>query len=279
KSGGQDVSATNNAGRSASSAFYVTRGSTGSAGEGRSVVGSAAPGGGSSSYDTDGSFTIGTRTDYTETQSGSESGIASSTLVRTSATFSSPGVCGAFGSPGTITGNPSESGLATGCYKYTLSGTDNVGNTVSISTIVKVDTSAPSDPSLSISNSSGGTHYPGAGTQIFFRPGAANGGFDLTANSSDADTGISGYTFPTAAAMGTNWSSSGSGAVRTYSFTPTAGEPGSKSVSASNNAGGTTSSSVTVTADSTAPTTTVQCNGAACQNGTYYTSSPVSVIL
>ena len=57
--------------------------------------------------------------------------------------------------------------------------------------------------------------------------------------------------------MGANWSASGSGATRTYSFTPTAAEPGSKSVSAANNAGGSASSNFTVTADSAAPTTTV----------------------
>ena len=54
------------------------------------VNGTAASGGGSGSYDSDGNFTIGTRTDYCETQSATESGLASSTLVRTSAAFSSP---------------------------------------------------------------------------------------------------------------------------------------------------------------------------------------------
>ncbi|MDQ2969172.1 MAG: chitobiase/beta-hexosaminidase C-terminal domain-containing protein, partial [Actinomycetota bacterium] len=243
------------------------------------VNGTVASGGGSSSYSSSGSFTIGTRTDYTETQTASESGLASSTLVRTSAGYSSADVCGAFASPTTIVGSPNQSGLTTGCYRYTLTGTDNVGNTVSIQTTVKVDTSAPSNPTLSISNSTGGTYYPGAGTQVFFKPSAASGGFDLTASSTDPDTGISGYTFPTGGAMGTNWSVSGAGATRSYSFTPTAGEPGAKSVSASNNAGASASSVFTVTADSTAPSTTIQCNGAACLNGTYYTSPPVAVTL
>jgi len=47
------------------------------------VNGSAANGGGTSSYDSDGNFTISTRTDYSESQSSSASGLASSTLVRT----------------------------------------------------------------------------------------------------------------------------------------------------------------------------------------------------
>ena len=113
-----------------------------------------------------------------------------------------------------------------------------------------MDTSAPSNPSLTPANATGGAYYSGAGTQVFIEPSAANGGFDLTASATDTDTGISGYTFPTAGAMGTNWSVSGSGATRTYSFTPTAAEPGSKSVSAANNAGASASSNFNVTADS-----------------------------
>ncbi|MEN3313202.1 MAG: hypothetical protein V7645_2531, partial [Actinomycetota bacterium] len=76
--------------------------STAPAGGALTVNGTVASGGGSSSYDSDGSFTIGTRTDYTETQSATASGLASATLVRTSASYSSPDVCGAFASPSTI---------------------------------------------------------------------------------------------------------------------------------------------------------------------------------
>jgi hypothetical protein len=277
--GSQNVTATNTAGgTSGNSTFDVTADSNAPTGGALTVNAIAATGGGSTSYDTDGSFPIDTRTDYSETASATASGLASSTLVRTSATFSSPDTCGSFGSPTTITGNPNQSGLSTGCYRYTLTGTDNVGNAVSISTTVKVDTSAPSSPSLTYSNATGGTYYPGSGSEIFFKPTAASGAFDLAASSGDGDTGISGYTFPTAGSMGTNWSVSGSGASRTYSFTPTAGEPGTKGVSASNNAGSSSSSNFIVTADSTAPSTTIQCNGAACQAG-YYTSSPVTVTL
>jgi hypothetical protein len=81
------------------------------------------------------------------------SGVASSTLVRTTATLSND-VCGSFGSPVTIVGSPSQSGLADGCYKYTLTGTDNVGNSASVATTVKVDSVAPSttDNTASIGN-------------------------------------------------------------------------------------------------------------------------------
>ena len=79
--------------------------------------------------------------------------------------------------------------------------------------------------------------------------------------------------------MGASWSASGSGASRTYSFVAGAAEPGTKSVDAANGAGSSSSSNFTVSADSTAPTTTTQCNAAACLSGTYYTSAPVHVTL
>ena len=69
------------------------------------------------------------------------SGLASSVLVHDQAPLTG-NTCGTFGSPVTITGNPGQTGLATGCWRYTLTGTDNVGNAVSVTTTVKVDTSA-----------------------------------------------------------------------------------------------------------------------------------------
>src|SRR5207244_121213 len=136
---------------SATASYSVTSDSTAPAGGLLTVNGTAASGAGTSSFDTDGAFTIGTRTDYTEAQSATASGLGSSTLTRASASYSSPNTCGSFGSSTTIFGSPPESGLATGCYRYTLTGTDNVGNTLSISTTVKVDTS---DPLLTLTLSS-----------------------------------------------------------------------------------------------------------------------------
>src|SRR5439155_8762617 len=107
-------------------------------------------------------------------------------------------VCGAFGSATTIVGNPNQTGLATGCYRYTLTGTDNVGNTVSIQTTVKVDTSDPTI-SLSFANLTGATVRNG--TRVYFKPDAAGGGsFDVTGSGTDNDTGIASYTFPSGAA-------------------------------------------------------------------------------
>ncbi|MFL5968010.1 MAG: beta strand repeat-containing protein, partial [Gaiellaceae bacterium] len=245
--GSQSVTATNNAGRTASSSFDVALDSTAPSGGALTVNGGTA-------YSSSGSFAIDTRTDYTEVQSATASGLASSTLVRTSASFSAADVCGSFGSPTTLVGTPGQSGLTTGCYKYTLTGTDNVGNTVSISTTVKVDTSDPSAPTLTPSNAAAGAYYPGSGARVYFKPNAATGSFDLSASSTDGDTGIGSYTFPAASALGANWAASGSGNSRTYSYTATATSSGSQNVSATNNAGRTSSASTfDVALDSTAP--------------------------
>ena len=77
----QAVTATNNAGVSASASFTVTPDTTAPSGGALTVNGTTAAGGGSSSYNTSGSFTIGARTDYAETQSATQSGLASSTLT------------------------------------------------------------------------------------------------------------------------------------------------------------------------------------------------------
>src|SRR4026208_875343 len=66
------------------------------------------------------------------------------------------GSCGTYGSPTTIVGSPAQS-LPTGCYLYTLTGTDNLGNTASVTATVEVDTSDPSAPTFSFSNFTGTT--------------------------------------------------------------------------------------------------------------------------
>src|SRR5439155_3568270 len=128
---------------------------------------------------------------------------------------------------------------------------DNVGNTSSVQTTVKVDTSDPTI-NLSFANLTGATARNG--TRVYFKPNAAGGGsFDVTGNGVDNDTDIASYGFPTGAALGTNWSASGSGPTRTYSFSATATTHGSQSVSTSNNAGRSANTSFDLTADSNAP--------------------------
>src|SRR5205807_711452 len=105
----------------------------------------AAAAGGSTSSSASSSFSIGSRTDYQETQSSSQSGLRSSTLTIQSAPLAknvcgAPGSGGAYASPTVIAGavNPATAGGY--CYLYTLTGLDNVGNAASVSTTVKVDT-------------------------------------------------------------------------------------------------------------------------------------------
>ena len=239
--GGKPVSAQNNAGRSNSSNFTLTADASDPTGGALVVNGVASTLVGTQSYDGDGSFTIGTRTDYTDTLSG----ISSSTLTREDGTLAGD-ACSSYGAPATIVGTPAQNGLATGCYRYTLTGSDNVGNSVSRSTVVKVDLTDPTAPSLSLAESSSGVHT--VGTTAFYRP-AGTGSFDVTASSTDGQSGIASYSFPTLA----GFVASGTGATKTFTLnTPT--EPdGAKTVTAQNAAGRTNNSTFTLTADSTTP--------------------------
>ena len=186
--------------------------------------GGDASGGGSQSYDNDGNFTIGLRTDYTDATSG----LATSTLTREDGTLNAD-ACSAYGAPRTLVGTPAQNGLATGCYRYILTGTDRVGNTVSITTVVKVDTSAPAAPGLVLSDSSADVHT--TGTTAFYRP-AGSGLLRRHRLLDRRAVRDPHYGFPALA----GFTGSGSGATRTYTLaTPT--EPnGAKTVTARNNA-------------------------------------------
>src|SRR5438105_6896498 len=249
----RSVAANNRAGLSTSSSYSVVADTNAPAGGALAVNGTSATGAGSTSYSTDGSFAVGTLTQYTEAQSATESGLASSSLVRTQASFSSPDTCGSFGSPTTINGPaPVSQNLTTGCYRYTLTGVDAVGNTVSISTTVKVDTTDPTI-SLALASGTGDAYWPGSGSRVFFRP-AGSRQVDVDATVADGDTGIATTTFPTTGSMGANWSVRGRGTSRTYAYTATGGTPGVQTVTTQNGASRSSSASITVTADSTAPT-------------------------
>ncbi len=252
------VTATNNAGvTGASASFTAQNDSTAPAGGAFSANGTAATGGGSSSYLTAGTtLTINSRTDYTETQTATASGLANSTLTIQSATLTANS-CGSYGAPATITGTTSQTVASGNCYLLTLTGTDNVGNAATITTTVKVDTTAPSAPTTFGFSALTNAFYPGAGSIVYFKGGSA-GGFTSTASgATDADSGIASYNY--GAIAGSGWANAAG------AFTFTAASPtGTSAVTATNGAGVTgASASFTAQSDSTAPA-----GGAFSANGT-----------
>ncbi len=263
------VTATNNAGLTGSSTSFTAQSdSTAPAGGAFSANGTAATGGGSSSYLTAGTtLTINSRTDYTETQTATASGLANSTLTMQTGTLSGNS-CSAYGAPATITGTTAQTVASGNCYLLTLTGTDNVGNAASITTTVKVDTTAPSAPTTFGFSALTNAYYPGVGAIVFFKGGTV-GGFNVTASgSTDADCGIASYNY--GAIAGAGWGN----ASNVYSFTgisPT----GTGAVTATNNAGVTgASASFTAQSDSTAPA-----GGAFSANGTAATGGGSSSYL
>ncbi|MGZ3442558.1 MAG: beta strand repeat-containing protein, partial [Polyangia bacterium] len=181
--------------------------------------------------------------------------------------------------------NPTSSGTATTVnaatanFNVTTLGTttikwiaeDNVGNVSTIATQdVELDTTAPNAPTLDFS---GLTHayYSGSGATVFFQSGGS-GGFTIAASgSADAQSDVAGYTYP---ALGTGWSNT----AGDYTFDATAGT-NSGDVSAQNGAGlSSAGTTFTAQADSTAPTSTINCNTTACSAG-WYTSTPVAIAI
>lgn len=140
---GYTITSSDVAGNTASTPVTFVSDTTAPDGGALSVNGIAATSAGSTSSTASTSFPIDSRTDYADSQSG----LKSSTLTVQSETLSSTGVCGSPGSggpftiPTSVTGTTQPSGIATGyCYRYTLTGTDNVGNSASISTTVQIVT-------------------------------------------------------------------------------------------------------------------------------------------
>jgi hypothetical protein len=150
--GPRTFTATDRVGNASTTVLDFIPDNAGPAGGALTVNGTAASAAGTSSVDPDGSFTIGTRTDYSDAGAG----LASSVLTRETATLAADGTtCGTFGSPATISGTPPQTGLAEGCYRYTLTGADRLGNTSSITTTVKVDTTSPTVTLTSVQDGPG----------------------------------------------------------------------------------------------------------------------------
>ncbi|HEX3224465.1 MAG TPA: invasin domain 3-containing protein [Gaiellaceae bacterium] len=200
---------------------------------------------GGNAYSTTTSFAV-SHVDYTLDAGGS--GVASSALTVASAALAN-NACGSFGSPTPVSDGTFNGSDAT-CYRFTLTGMDNVGNVATTTFDVKVDTTAPSQPTVTFANlSSGNTHDDGAGT-LYYRP-SAGGTFRVDAASTDAESGVQGYTFsPLSGFASTNQS----GASLNVTFNGSSSGSGAFTVHATNNAGlDSSDAGYNVTADSTAP--------------------------
>ncbi len=144
---------------------------------------------------------------------------------------------------------------------------DNVANISGVTTqTVKLDTTAPAAPTSFTFSSTSHAYWPGSGSTVYFQ-GGGTGGFTIAATgSTDATSGLAGYTYP---ALGSGWNNT----VGAYTFTAAAGTQ-SGSVTAQDNAGNSSSgTSFTAQSDAAAPTSSITCNTAACSAG-WYTSSP-----
>ncbi len=264
-SGAQTVTATDNANISSSSSFTVAPDNTPPSGGALTVNGTAATAAPSKSYSLTGSYTIATRTDFTEPQSPTQSGLKSSTLTLASASLSG-NVCGTFGAPSTITGSPAQT-EPNGCYLYTLTGVDNLGNSISLSTTVMVDSTSPTTPLLAFSGLSASTFYKTSTNALYFRP-AASGTFTVTASSSDPESGIASYTFSALAANG--FSAEQTGGKMVYTFGTSATQPlVAPTVFATSNVGASSANATySLIADTSGPT-----GGALTVNGTTATAA------
>jgi hypothetical protein len=236
------------------------------------VLDNSAPTGGSLSvnsgnaYSTTTSFPV-SHTDYTLDAGGS--GVASSVLTVASTTLSN-NACGTFGSPTPVSDGTFNGSDAT-CYRFALTGTDNVGNVATTTFDIKVDTTAPSQPAVTFGNLSSSNTYDGGAGTLYYRP-SAGGTFRIDAASSDAESGVQGYAFSPLTGFA---STSQSGGSLSATFNGSSTGNGAFTVHATNNASlDSSDTSYNVTADSTAPS-----GGSLTVNGTAATSVGTSSYL
>ncbi len=280
-SGNQTITSSNNSSLTNTNTFTVTPDTTNPTSGALTVNATNATGPGNSSYSSSGNFNISAISDYTDPGSG----LASSTLTRQSATLSSSdgiaaGTCGSFGSATTISSRATPINQTfTGpyCYLYTLTGTDNVGNTTSITTLVKVDTTGPSAPSVTLSSASGNTFVSGTTVYINAQAGKS-GSFQAAATSTDADSGILKLNFPTLTGFTSGGGDTSSSPYQTtYNWSGAVAASGNQTITSSNNSSLTNTNTFTVTPDTTNPTSgalTVNATNATGAGSTSTTSNP-----
>ena len=129
----------------------------------------------------------------------------------------------------------------------------------------------------------GNQYYDGATKTQFFRP-AGSGSFRLNATASDSETAVASVSFPDVSGL-SGWSGSTGGADTTspysspadYTWSSGAVEPGARNISGSDKAANSSSDTITLTADSTAPTgQSLTLTGA---NAPYYGAASVTLLV
>ena len=188
-------------------------------------------------------------------------------VERASATLTN-GACGTFGLFAAVTlSGATDTSVASGnCYRYQYKAADLVGNVSTASPVsadARVDTTAPTVPTLRFT---GFSNAASSGNVVYYRP-SGSGVFTVTAASSDGESGLASYSFPTVAGV----TAAGSGPSRTYRYTnPTAVPSTPLAVTATNGVGLTSApASFTLAPDGKPPTLTVRCNGKPCVARTY----------
>jgi hypothetical protein len=208
---------------------------------------------------TDSRYATSTSLSLTLAKGTDPSGVAASgsQVLRATAPLSG-GSCGSYGTYAVVPGgtDPASPLVDTvadqACYSYQYVVADTLGNSSTYtSPDIKVDTTAPAAPGLALASSTN-TWWPGSGSTAYYRSAATSGSFTVTASATDAASGIAGYAFP---ALGAGWTSTpGAAGVTTYSWSGVPAAPGTKNVTATNNAGlASANAPFTLTADSTAP--------------------------
>ena len=140
------------------------------------------------------------------------------------------------------------------CYRYRYRVADRAGNRSAVSKpsgVAMVDTTPPSPPALSLSET--GVHTFVAGTTIFVRPGAA-GSFAVGAASVDDGTGVAAIEFPALTGVGVPTRRTAAPYEAVYRWSSPTITAGAKVVISRDRAGNTASARFTVTPDADPPT-------------------------
>jgi hypothetical protein len=191
---------------------------------------------------------------------------SSGSVERASATLSN-GTCGTFApfAAVTLSGGADTTVASGSCYRYQYKAVDNVGNVSTASTPsadAKVDTTPPTTPTLLFGSQ---TNAAATGSVVYYSP--TGGSFAVTAGSTDGESGIASYAFPSLSGFAVV----GTGASRIFRFLGgQSAASGPLAVAATNGTGLTSpATSFTIAPDPTPPSVTILCNGAPCLATSY----------